>query len=110
MPLHEVFADMAKLGLVGLEYEPEYGGQGAEHMYTVILAEELGRCDHGAFPMAFGVQVDMATPSLARFGTPEQKKRFLAPALRGEMVTSIAVSEPDAASDVASIRTKAIRD
>jgi citronellyl-CoA dehydrogenase len=110
MPLHEIFSDMARLGMLGLEYEPEYGGQGADHLFTVILAEEFGRCDHGSLPMALGVQVDMATPSLARFGTPEQKERFLAPALRGEMVASIAVSEPDAGSDVAALRTRAVRD
>jgi citronellyl-CoA dehydrogenase len=110
MPLHELFAEMAKLGLLGLEYEEQYGGQAASHEYTMILAEEMGRCDHGALPMALGVQVDMATPSLARFGTHEQKSQFLAPAMRGEMVASIAVSEPDAGSDVANIRTKAVRD
>ncbi|MDG2114701.1 MAG: acyl-CoA dehydrogenase family protein, partial [Actinomycetota bacterium] len=95
MPLHEVFADMAKLGMIGLEYEAEYGGQDASHMFTVILGEEVGRCDNGSFPMALGVQVDMATPSLARYGTAEQKERYLGPALRGEMVAAIAVSEPD---------------
>jgi citronellyl-CoA dehydrogenase len=110
MPLHEVFAEMASLGLLGLEYEPEYGGQGASHEYTMILAEEMGRCDHGALPMALGVQVDMATPSLARFGTHEQKQQYLAPAMRGEMVASIAVSEPDAGSDVAALRTRAVLD
>lgn len=110
MPLHDVFTEMAGLGMLGLEYEAAYGGQGADHAYTLILAEEIGRCDHGALPMALGVQVDMATPSLARFGTDEQKHRFLAPALRGEMVASIAVSEPDAGSDVAGLRTTAVRD
>jgi len=110
MPLHEIFTDMAKLGMIGLEYEEEYGGQGADHMFTVILGEEFGRCDHGSLPMALGVQVDMATPSLARFGTADQKEKFLAPALRGEMVAAIAVSEPDAGSDVANIRTQAVRD
>ncbi len=110
MPLHDIFSSMAALGMLGLEYEPEYGGQGAEHMYTVILAEEFGRCGHGSLPMALGVQVDMATPSLARFGTPEQKAQYLAPAMRGEMVASIAVSEPDHGSDVAGIRTRAVQD
>lgn len=110
MPLHDIFSKMATLGMLGLEYEPEYGGQGAEHMFTVILAEEFGRCDHRALPMALGVQVDMATPSLARFGTHEQKQQYLAPAMRGEMVASIAVSEPDHGSDVAGIRTRAVRD
>ena len=110
MPLHEIFAEMASLGMLGLEYEPEYGGQGAPHVFTLILAEELGRCDHGSLPMALGVQVDMATPSLARFGTPELKARYLAPAMCGEMVASIAVSESDHGSDVAGIRTRAVRD
>lgn len=110
MPLHDVFAKMAGLGLLGLEYETEYGGQGADHVYTQILAEEMGRADHGAFPMALGVQVDMATPSLARFGTPEQKAAWLRPTLEGRFVASIAVSEPDAGSDVAGLRTRARRD
>ncbi|MDH3498934.1 MAG: acyl-CoA/acyl-ACP dehydrogenase [Acidimicrobiia bacterium] len=110
MPLHEIFKQMADLGLLGLEYEPAYGGQAAEHLFTLILAEEMGRADHGSIGMAVGVQVDMATPSLARFGSAEQKERFLAPALRGEAVASIAVTEPDAGSDVAAIRTRAVRD
>ncbi len=110
MPLHDVFGKMGELGFLGLEYEPEYGGGGADHFFTVVFAEEIGRADHGGIGMATGVQVDMATPSLAKFGTPEQKERFLAPALRGEMVTSIAVTEPDAGSDVAAIRTRAVRD
>ncbi|MDJ0923558.1 MAG: acyl-CoA dehydrogenase family protein [Acidimicrobiia bacterium] len=110
IPLHEVFAQMAELGFLGLEYEPAYGGQGADHLFTAVLAEEFGRADHGSMAMALGVQVDMATPSLARFGTPEQKERFLAPALRGEAVAAIAVTEPGAGSDVAAIRTRASRD
>jgi citronellyl-CoA dehydrogenase len=110
MPLHELFSSMAELGFLGLEYDPEYGGQGGDHLFTQVLAEEFGRCDHGSLPMALGVQVAMATPSLHEFGTPEQKERFLAPALRGEMVASIAVTEPDAGSDVAGLRTRAERD
>ncbi len=110
MPLHEIFSGMAELGLVGVEYEPEYGGQGADHLFTLILAEELGQCGNGSLPMAFGVQTDMATPSLGKFGTPEQKQQWLAPTLRGEMVASIAVTEPDAGSDVAGIKTRAVRD
>ena len=110
MPLHEVFCQMADLGFLGLEYDPAYGGQGADHLFTVVLAEELGRADHGAIGMAVGVQTDMATPSLHQHGSEELKRRFLAPALRGEMVTSIAVTEPDAGSDVAAIKTRAVRD
>ncbi len=110
MPLHDIFASMGKLGLLGLGYEAAFGGQDADHIFTLILAEEFGRCDHGSLPMALGVQTDMATPSLARFGTVEQKERYLRPALDGTMVASVAVSEPDAGSDVAAIRTKAVRD
>ena len=110
IPLHDVFAQMAGLGLLGLEYEPEYGGQGADHLFTLILAEEFGRAHHGSIGMALGVQVDMATPSLARFGTPELKRRYLAPALQGAAVAGIAVTEPDAGSDVSAITTRAARD
>ena len=110
MPLHQVFGQMAELGFLGLEYDPAYGGQGADHLFTVVLAEELGRADHGAIGMAVGVQVDMATPSLGEHGSEELKRRYLAPALRGDMVASIAVTEPDAGSDVAAIKTRAVRD
>ena len=109
-PLHEVFGQMGQLGFLGLEYDPAFGGQGADHSYTVILGEELGRVDTLGLAMATGVQTDMATPSLARFGSDELKARYLAPACRGEMVASIAVTEADAGSDVAGLRTRAVRD
>lgn len=109
-PAHQVFKSLGAAGLFGLEYDPADGGQGADHSYTVILGEELGRIGCGGVPMAVSVQTDMATPSLARFGTPELKAAYLGPALRGEMVASIAVTEPDAGSDVAGIRTRAVRD
>ena len=110
LPAHELFPRLGALGLLGLEYDPAYGGGGAEHIYTVILGEELGRAGGNAVPMALGVQTDMATPALHRFGSHELKERYLAPAIRGEMVAAIAVTEPDAGSDVAAIRTKAVRD
>jgi len=110
MPLHDLFKQMADLGFLGLEYDTEFGGQGADHLFTVVLAEEFGRADHGSIGMALGVQVDMATPSLHRFGSPELKERYLTPALAGAMVAAIAVTEPDAGSDVAAIRTRAERD
>jgi len=109
-PAHELFGKLAKLGALGLEYDPEYGGGGADHLFTVVLCEELGRIDAGGPPMGIGVQIMMATPSLHEFGTHEQKERFLVPALRGEAVCSIAVTEPGAGSDVAGIRTRAVRD
>ena len=109
-PAHEVFARMGELGLLGLEYEPAYGGQGADHSYTVVLGEELGRMHCGGVPMAISVQTDMATPSLHRFGSEKHKQEYLVPALTGEHVAAIAVTEPDAGSDVAAIRTRAARD
>jgi len=109
-PAKQVFAKLAAIGALGLEYDPEYGGQGADHSYTLVLAEELGRIDCAGVPLAIGVQVGMATPSLALYGSPELKRQYLVPAMRGEMVAAIAVSEPDAGSDVAGIRTKGVRD
>jgi citronellyl-CoA dehydrogenase len=109
-PAHELFPKLAAAGLLGLEYDPAFGGQGADHSYTVILGEELGTVGCGGVSMAISVQTDMATPALARFGTDDLKRRYLEPALRGEMVTSIAVTEPDAGSDVAGLRTRAVPD
>jgi citronellyl-CoA dehydrogenase len=109
-PAHELFPRMAELGLLGLEYDEKYGGQGADHLYTVILHEELGCADAAGVAMGIAVQTDMATPSLHRFGRHELKERYLAPAIRGEAVCSIAVTEPDAGSDVAGLRTRAVRD
>jgi citronellyl-CoA dehydrogenase len=109
-PAHELFPKLGAAGLLGLEYDPEFGGQGADHSYTVVLGEELGRIECGGVPMAISVQTDMATPSLHRHGSDTLKRDYLAPALRGEMVASIAVTEPDAGSDVAGLRTRAVRD
>jgi citronellyl-CoA dehydrogenase len=109
-PAHELFPKLGALGLLGLEYDPAYGGQGADHSYTVVAGEELGRISCNGVPMAISVQTNMATPSLHRFGTEELKRRYLAPAISGDMVTSIAVTEADAGSDVAGIRTRAERD
>lgn len=109
-PAHELFPKAAALGLLGLEYDEEFGGEGADHSFQMVAAEELGRCDSGGVSMAIGVQSMMSTPSLARFGTPELKRAYLAPALAGEAVTSIAVTEPDTGSDVARLRTRATRD
>ncbi len=109
-PAHELFPKLGRAGYLGLEYDPAYGGQGADHSFTVVLGEELGRIGCGGVPMAIAVQTDMATPSLHRFGSEELKQRYLAPAIAGEAVVSIAVTEPDAGSDVAAIRTKAVAD
>lgn len=109
-PAHQLFPKLAALGAFGLEYEPEFGGQGADTTYTLILGEELGRADCAGVPLAIAVQVGMATPALARYGSRELKEKYLVPAMRGDQVASIAVSEPDAGSDVAGIKTRAVRD
>jgi len=109
-PAHTLFRRFGELGLLGLEYDPAYGGGGADHTYTMILGEELGRAASLGVSMAITVQTDMATPALHRFGTHELKERYLRPAIAGEHVAAIGVSEPDAGSDVAGIRTRAERD
>jgi citronellyl-CoA dehydrogenase len=109
-PAHELFPKLANIGAFGLEYDPEYGGQGADHTYSYVFATELGKSDCAGVPMAIGVQAYMATPALHRFGSDELKRNYLIPAMKGEMVASIAVSEPGAGSDVAGIRTRAVRD
>ncbi|MEK0100045.1 acyl-CoA dehydrogenase family protein [Streptomyces sp. A475] len=108
-PAHELFPKLAKIGLLGLEYDPAYGGEGADHTFTVIAGEELGRINGNGVPMGISVQTNMATPALARFGTHELKEKYLAPARAGEYVTSIAITEPDTGSDVARVRTRAER-
>jgi citronellyl-CoA dehydrogenase len=109
-PAHELFPKLGALGLLGLEYSPQYGGQGADHSYTVILGEEIGRISGAGIPTGISVQTSMATPSLHEFGSAELKQRYLAPAILGEAVCAIAVTEPDAGSDVAGLRTRAVRD
>lgn len=106
-PAHEVFAKLGALGLLGVKYEEKFGGLGLDFTYSLAMAEALGECDSGAVPLAIGVQTDMCTPALARFGSDELKAQFLAPAIAGEMVGCIGVSEPGAGSDVASLTTRA---
>ncbi|MGQ9908057.1 MAG: acyl-CoA dehydrogenase family protein [Candidatus Flexifilum sp.] len=109
-PAHDVLKKMGDLGFLGLNYPEEYGGQNADIWFTVVLMEELGRCDAAGVPMGISVHTDMCTPALAKYGSHELKQRFLAPAIRGEMVGAIAVTEPGAGSDVASIITRAESD
>jgi citronellyl-CoA dehydrogenase len=109
-PARALFKKMGGLGMLGLAYPEEYGGAGLDYWYNVVMFEELGRATCGGVPMAIGVHTDMATPALAQHGSEELKRRFLVPAIAGEMVSAIAVSEPDAGSDVAAIRTRARAD
>lgn len=109
-PMHEVFKKMADLGLLGICKPVENGGLGLDYSYNLVVAEALGRIHCGGVPLAIGVQTDMATPALARFGSPELREKFLTKAIAGEYVASIAVSEPHAGSDVAAIKTTAVKD
>ncbi len=109
-PAHEVFKKLGNLGLLGLTKPEAYGGAGLDYSYALAMAEALGHIDCGAIPMAIGVQTDMATPALARFGSDELRREFLAPAIAGDMVGCIGVSEPGAGSDVASIKSRARKD
>ncbi len=109
-PAHQVFKQLGDLGLLGLTKPTDYGGMGLDYSYAVAMAETLGHCACGAIPMAIGVQTDMATPALARFGSDALRREFLAPAISGDAVGCIGVSEPGAGSDVASIKTVAKKD
>ena len=109
-PAHELFKKLGNLGLLGLTKPEAYGGSGLDYSYAVAMAETLGHIDCGGIPMAIGVQTDMCTPALARFGSDELRREFLAPAIAGDMVGCIGVSEPGAGSDVAAIRSYARKD
>jgi citronellyl-CoA dehydrogenase len=109
-PAHELFKKLGTLGFLGLNKPTEFGGQGLDYSYALMMAEELGTITCGGVPMAIGVQTDMATPALARFGSDEVRREFLTPSIAGDFVSCIGVSEPGAGSDVASIKTNARSD
>ena len=109
-PAHEVFKKFGDAGLLGIHKPVEYGGMGLDYSYNMAMAEELGHVSCGAIPMAIGVQTDMCSPALARFGSKELCQEFLAPNISGDQVGCIGVTEPSAGSDVANIKTKAVKD
>jgi citronellyl-CoA dehydrogenase len=109
-PAHEVFKKLGNLGLLGVKYEEKYGGLGLDFSYSMVMAEALGATHCGGVPMAIGVHTDMCTPALARFGSEELKKEFLAPSIAGDMVCCLGVSEPGGGSDVAAVKTTATSD
>jgi len=105
-----IFKRFGELGFLGLRYPPEYGGQGGDYFSAIVLSEEMARAGCGGLGMAVAVQTEMATPPVFKFGTDEQKRKWLVPAIRGEQIAAIAITEPDAGSDVAGITTVAHRD
>jgi len=109
-PAHELFKKMGAQGFLGVHKPEAYGGMGLDYSYAVAFAEALGHVRNGSVPMAIGVQTDMATPALAKHGSDELRREFLAPSIAGEMVACIGVSEVGAGSDVASLKTTARKD
>jgi alkylation response protein AidB-like acyl-CoA dehydrogenase len=105
-----VFPRMGELGLLGLSFPEEYGGQGGDYFCNLVLAEEMVHSRCGGLAMGVAVHTDMATPPILQFGTEEQKQAYLAPSIRGELISCLGISEPDAGSDVAGIKTHAVRD
>src|SRR5262245_22102549 len=110
LPAHEVIAKMGDLNFLGVNYPEAYGGLGLDFSYNLVRAEELGRIHCAGVPMAITVHTDMCTPALAEHGSDELRQSFLEPAIRGRMLGAIAVTEPDAGSDVANLRTRAESD
>jgi acyl-CoA dehydrogenase len=106
----EVLREMGRLGFLGLRFPEDYGGGGLDARATALLAEELGRSTFGGFAITVLVHTDMATPHLINAGSPEQIGHYLPRIVAGELITAVAVTEPDAGSDVKSIRTSARRD
>ncbi|UCF95682.1 MAG: acyl-CoA dehydrogenase family protein [Desulfobacterales bacterium] len=109
-PLHDLFKKMGDLGFLGIRYDPQYGGQGLDYWYDLVFLEELGHVHGFGIPMAISVQTHMATPAIAEFGSEYLQETYLKPAIAGDMVASIAVTEPAAGSDVAALQTMATKD
>ena len=109
-PAHALFKKMGDLGLLGVKYPEQYGGLGLDFSYSMVMAEALGAADCGGVPMAIGVHTDMCTPALARFGSDELRREYLAPSIAGDLVGCLGVSEPGGGSDVAAVKTTARKD
>jgi alkylation response protein AidB-like acyl-CoA dehydrogenase len=105
-----VFQRMGELGFLGLSYPEQYGGQGGDYYCNLVLAEEIVQSNCGGLAMGVAVHTDMATPPVHIFGTEEQKQAYLVPSIRGEKISCLGITEPDAGSDVSGIKTRAVRD
>jgi alkylation response protein AidB-like acyl-CoA dehydrogenase len=105
-----VIARMGELGFLGLSMPEQYGGQGGDYFCNLVLAEEMGRSNSGGLTMGIAVHTDMAMPPIHAFGSEEQKQEWLVPAIKGEKILCLGITEPDAGSDVAGIKTRAVRD
>src|SRR5881398_3573455 len=105
-----VFKRMGELGLLGLDKPERYGGQGGDYYTSLVLAEEIVHARSGGLAMGIAVHTDMAMPPILKFGTEEQKQEWLVPAIKGQKILCLGITEPDAGSDVAGIKTRARRD
>src|SRR3954464_15402886 len=105
-----VFRRMGELGFLGLDKPEQYGGQGGDYYSSLVLAEEIVHAQSGGLAMGLAVHTDMAMPPILKFGTEEQKQEWVVPAIKGEKILCLGITEPDAGSDVAGIKTRAVRD
>src|ERR1035441_9404168 len=105
-----VFRRMGELGFLGLDKPEQYGGQGGDYFSAMVLAEAIANANCGGLAMGIAVQTDMAMPPILAFGTEEQKQEWAAPAIAGQKILSLGITEPDAGSDVAGIKTRAVKD
>src|SRR5918997_140504 len=105
-----VFHRMGELGFLGLDKPEQYGGQGGDYYTSLVLAEEIVHSRSGGLAMGIAVHTDMAMPPILAFGTEEQKQQWVVPAIRGQKILCLGITEPDAGSDVAGIKTRAVRD
>jgi len=109
-PLHDLFKKMGDLGFLGVRYDPKYGGQGLDYWFETVLLEEMGHIHGMGVATAIAVQTNMATPAIDAFGSDYLKETYLKGAIAGDMVAAIAVTEPDAGSDVFAIKTRAVKE
>jgi acyl-CoA dehydrogenase len=103
----EVFPQLAAQGLLGLKYPAELGGQGGDYLHEAVLVEELARIGSGGTAAGIGAHTNIATPPIWKFGTADQHQRYLVPAIKGEKIGALGITEPGAGSDVAALRTRA---
>jgi len=108
-PVRDLFEQAGRVGVFGAKYEEEYGGTGPDLVADAVISEELARCGSGGVAAALGAHKDLGSNYVHRFGTEEQRRRWLVPAVAGTKIGALAVTEPDAGSDVAAIGTRADR-
>jgi alkylation response protein AidB-like acyl-CoA dehydrogenase len=105
-----VFHRMGELGFLGLDKPEAYGGQGGDYFTAIVLGEEMTKSNSGGLAMGVAVHTDMAMPPIVAFGSEEQKQEWVVPAIKGEKILCIGITEPDAGSDVKGIKTRAVKD